>query len=224
MNKKRKINPKGYDVVVFDCDSTLSAVEGIDLLAERHGLKEQVEEITHRAMNGHSNFADALALRLGLVKPLKEDLHWLGQQYIKHIVPETKELISELRKNHKEVFIVSGGFEIALKIFASHINIEEANVFSNVLIFDEQGKYQDFDKDNPLAKNHGKKSLLKELAKTKSVLFVGDGITDLEAKDEVALFVGFGGVKIREKVKEEADIFIEDNNLKALIKIALGNN
>ena len=34
---KRKIRSQGYDIIVFDCDSTLSAVEGIDLLAKKHG-------------------------------------------------------------------------------------------------------------------------------------------------------------------------------------------
>lgn len=221
---KRKINPQGYDAVVFDCDSTLSAIEGIDLLAEKHEQKELVESITHRAMNGHSSFAEALALRLDIVRPCKEDIYWLGHEYIKNVVPETRELIGDLRKNNKEVYIISGGFEIAIKIFAKYINIDESNVFSNVLIFNALGEYQAFDKHNPLARNHGKKKILKELAKNKSILFVGDGITDLEAKEDVDLFVGFGGVKVRNKVKDEADIFIEAENLSEVKYIALGKS
>lgn len=222
MQNKRPINPQGYDIVVFDCDSTLSSIEGIDLLAEKRGKKKEVEEITHKAMNGHSSFAEALSLRLNLVKPHLDDLTWLGQEYIKNIVPETKELISSLREHNKEVYIISGGFEIALKIFAKHIDIDESNVFSNVLLFDKDGNYLSFDKSNPLAKNHGKKMVLKELAKNKSTIFIGDGITDLEAKDEVDLFVGFGGIKTREIVKAEADIFIEDNNLSSIKNLILG--
>lgn len=222
MQNKRPINPQGYDIVVFDCDSTLSSIEGIDLLAEKRGKKKEVEEITHKAMNGHSSFAEALSLRLNLVKPHLDDLTWLGQEYIKNIVPETKELINSLREHNKEVYIISGGFEIALKIFAKHIDIDESNVFSNVLLFDKDGNYLSFDKSNPLAKNHGKKMVLKELAKNKSTIFIGDGITDLEAKDEVDLFVGFGGIKTREIVKAEADIFIEDNNLSSIKNLILG--
>lgn len=219
---KRKINPKGYNIIIFDCDSTLSAVEGIDLLAERHGIKEEVEELTHRAMNGHSNFADALTLRLELVQPTREDLYWLGEEYIKKIIPGTKELISGLHKMDKAIYIISGGFKDAIRIFAKHINIEESHVFSNVLFFDQKGKYTGFDKTNPLSKNHGKRIMLKELAKIGNTLFVGDGITDLEAKDVVDLFVGFGGVRVRDAVKKEADIFIEEKTLKKIANIASG--
>lgn len=218
----RKISPKGYDIVVFDCDSTLSAVEGIDLLAEKHGVKEEVEELTHRAMNGHNSFAEALALRLSLVRPLKEDLVWLGQEYINRIVPGTKELISDLKKDGKDIYIISGGFEAALRIFTKYIGVYESHLFSNVLLFDHDGKYVGFDRKNPLSKDHGKRTVLKKISSLGSTLFVGDGVTDLEAKDVVDLFVGFGGVKVRDVVKKESDVFIEDATLKKIRLIASG--
>jgi len=219
---KRKINDNGYEIIVFDCDSTLSAVEGIDLLAEKHGVKEAVEEITHHTMNGNSNFAEALALRLNLVQPLREDLYWLGQEYIKKTIPGTIKLISDLKKEGKDIYIISGGFEAAIKVFAEHIKVDASHIFSNVLLFDNEGKYKGFDDSNPLSKNHGKKIMLKELAKLGSILFVGDGVTDLEAKEVVDLFVGFGGVKIREVVKNEADLFIEDKTLEKIKDMAVG--
>ena len=219
----RKISPKGYDIVVFDCDSTLSAVEGIDFLAEKHGVKEEVEKLTHRAMNGHSNFADALALRLKLAQPKRDDLCWLGQEYIRRIVPGTKQLIAELQKMGKQVYIISGGFEAAIKVFAKYIGVDESHVFSNVLLFNRKGKYRGFDRNNPLSRNHGKKIVLRRLANMGSTVFVGDGVTDLDAKDVVDLFVGFGGVKVRGEVKKEADIFINDKTLHKIKNIAVGN-
>ena len=222
MNMKRKIQPEGYNIVVFDCDSTLSAVEGIDLLAEKHGVKEEVEELTHRAMNGHGSFAEALALRLSLVRPLKEDLVWLGQEYIKRIVPGTKELISDLKKEGRDIYIISGGFEAALRIFTKHINVYESHLFSNVLLFDQDGKYVGLDQKNPLSRDYGKRTVLKKISSLGSTLFVGDGVTDLEAKDVVDLFVGFGGVKVRDLVKKEADVFLEEATLEKIRLIALG--
>jgi len=221
---KRKANPQGYNVVVFDCDSTLSAVEGIDLLAEKYGVKKEVEKITHHAMNGHSNFADALAFRLQLVRPCKSDMKWLGGQYIEREVPGTKELVTKLKKLRKKVFIISGGFDSAIKIFASHIGVKKSNVLCNSLLFDKSGKYRGFDNSNPLSKNHGKKIVLKQITKLGSTVFVGDGVTDLEAKNVVDLFVGFGGVKVREVVKRESDIFIDDNTLLRMKDIAIGKN
>ena len=44
----------------------------------------------------------------------------------------------------------------------------------------------------------------------KSVVMIGDGVTDMQAKPPAALFIGFGGVVVREKVRDGADWFISD--------------
>ena len=36
---------------------------------------------------------------------------------------------------------------------------------------------------------------------------IGDGKTDLETKEYVDCFVGYGGIKVREIVKENADYY-----------------
>ena len=44
-------------------------MEGIDQLAAAFGAGEAVAELTASAMNGNTKFEDALAARLGLIKP-----------------------------------------------------------------------------------------------------------------------------------------------------------
>ena len=39
---------------------------------------------------------------------------------------------------------------------------------------------------------------------------IGDGETDLETKDLCDLFIGYGGVKIRENVRDCSDLFVTD--------------
>ena len=41
-----------YEHIFFDCDSTLTAVEGIDVLAESAGKRQRVEMLTQAAMEG----------------------------------------------------------------------------------------------------------------------------------------------------------------------------
>ena len=48
---------------------------------------------------------------------------------------------------------------------------------------------------------------------------VGDGVSDLEAKPVVDLFIGFGGVGVRERVRAEADVYIEEPRLGSIVKI-----
>ena len=43
----------------------------------------------------------------------------------------------------------------------------------------------------------------------------------MEARQSVKLFVGFGGVVRRERVAEEADVFIESPGLEAIVPLAL---
>ena len=42
--------PAPFDRIFFDCDSTLSRVEGIDELAQRVGLIEAIAPLTRAAM------------------------------------------------------------------------------------------------------------------------------------------------------------------------------
>ena len=42
----------GFDFVFFDCDSTLSTVEGIDELARLKGKLDEVKAMTDAAMDG----------------------------------------------------------------------------------------------------------------------------------------------------------------------------
>ena len=55
------------------------------------------------------------------------------------------------------------------------------------------------------ARSHGKAAL------------IGDGVSDLEAKPAVDLFIGFGGVARRARVEENADVFITEPRLTALL-------
>ncbi len=46
-------------VILFDCDSTLSTIEGIDVLAERAGVVDQVVPLTNAAMDGRLRLEEA---------------------------------------------------------------------------------------------------------------------------------------------------------------------
>jgi phosphoserine phosphatase len=73
-----------------------------------------------------------------------------------------------------------------------------------------------------LWRNGGKPAVLQSLPPDqRPLLFVGDGVTDLEAKDQVDLFVGFGGVARRQAVCDNADAYIAENSLLPVLDIGL---
>ncbi len=65
---------RNADAVCFDVDSTVINVEGIDELAAYLGCGEAVAQMTANAMGGSQPFHEALAGRLGLMKPTRQKL------------------------------------------------------------------------------------------------------------------------------------------------------
>ena len=62
-----------FGLVAMDMDSTLLAIESIDEIADMHGMKPQVSEITQRTMRGEIIFEESLRQRTALLQGLDED-------------------------------------------------------------------------------------------------------------------------------------------------------
>ena len=207
-----------FEVICFDCDSTLSRVEGIDELARRNGLFEQVAALTDAAMNGDMPLEDVYGHRLELIKPDQAAIDWLANLYIAEMVEGVAETVKTLQDNGKQVHIISGGLRQAILPLAALLGIAEENVHAVDVIFDDQGDYQDFVRQSPLAVSGGKARVCRRLRmRYSSLVMVGDGKTDLEAKMAGAYMIGFGGVVKRPLVQEQADIFISDASMTAVL-------
>ena len=82
------MNPQPkFAAVCFDCDSTLSRIEGIDELASRRGRKQEVSRLTEAAMNGSLALDAVYAERLSMVSPDEAAMAWLGERYVQELVP-----------------------------------------------------------------------------------------------------------------------------------------
>ena len=207
--------------VFFDLDSTLCRIEGLDYLARLKGKDGEVKELTKSAMGGSLPFRKALLKKLEIVKPSKSDLLALSKAYIKNLSPRAKETINKLQKMKAEIFIITGSFETAVFPLAKFLKIKKQNVFANRIFFDEKGNYAGVDLENPLSRNGGKPEIVKKILSKENPkpfsIFVGDSITDLETKDVVDLFVGYGGVVERKRVKKEAEVYVK--NFEEIFKI-----
>ena len=198
-------------LLLFDCDSTLSAIEGIDEMARLRdtGTFNRVQELTTQAMDGLVPVQKIFRQRLELVRPTLAECDAIGQLYIENVEPFAKETITHLKQKGWTPIIVSAGFFPALKPLATYLGIGRIEAVQ--LDFDSDGNYLGCDEHFPSTRSRGKAEIvrkMKEESPPRHIVFVGDGITDLETREEVDLFIGFGRYKKRPVVCEQADFFI----------------
>ena len=207
-----------YEVICFDCDSTLSKIEGIDELAKWAGVGEEMTKLTDLAMNGDLPLEAVYTKRLETIKPDKASIDKLGALYIAEIVDGAQEVFSTLLSQGREVHIISGGLRQAILPLAAVLGLPEQHVHAVDIQFNEEGSYLNFDGTSPLARSGGKHDICKQLLQGKSSLvLIGDGKTDMEAKQPGVTVIGFGGVCDRAVVRELADEFVDNLDLTSVL-------
>jgi phosphoserine phosphatase len=210
-----------FQTVIFDCDSTLSTIEGIEELARDH--RAEVEALTEEAMRGTIPLEQVYGRRLELVRPPRGRVVALGQRYIDTLVPDARETVAALQAEGIEVRVISGGLKPAVLAVSSALGVDAAHVAAVDIFFGNDGVYADFDATSPLAASGGKRTVIEGWKIARPALMVGDGATDLEARPAVDAFVAFAGVVYRPQVVAGADHVIRERTLAPVLSIALGD-
>ncbi len=207
-----------YDVICFDCDSTLSRIEGIDELARWAGVGEDMAKLTDLAMNGELPLEAVYGKRLETIRPDKASVDRLADLYIQEMVEGVKTVFATLLEKGKEVHIISGGLRQAILPLAEVLNVPENHVHAVDIQFNADGSYKGYDESSPLARSGGKGEICTQLLNGKQALaMIGDGKTDMEAKQPGVTVIGFGGICDRAVVREMADEFTVEPNLLAIL-------
>jgi len=202
-------------------------IEGIDILALMQGpeVERQVVGITNNAMGGDKPFNEALFERLNIIKPKEKQLAKVEKIYLDNIVPDALETFNILRKMRVEISLLSGGFINMMGKLAEQLGIPLSQIYANELFFDKNGEFIDFDRENLLSKEGGKKLKIEKLLEkqkiTDPVAIVGDGTSELKTAPTTELRIGFGAFVQREKVEKEADVFLTEPTFAPLILLLL---
>jgi phosphoserine phosphatase len=198
-------------LLLLDCDSTLSAVEGIDELGRLRGPEvfAQVERMTAEAMDGGIPLETVFARRLDLIRPSRAEVDSIAAKYLATAEPDAPEALRRVRAAGWTVAIVSGGFTEAILPLARALGIDHVHAVG--LRFDAAGNYAGFDESAPTARSRGKNAVARRLRAelgADEVVMVGAGASDLEVKGDADRVIGFGRYAVRAKVKAGADAFI----------------
>lgn len=229
----------GYRHVVFDCDSTLTKVEGIDELARAAGQAEEVRRLTNAAMSGEAELDDVFGPRVEAADPTRGAVLNLLQLYKRHVVADAEATVAALQELGHGVYIVSGGLLDAVMGFAVHLGVPEQNVRAVGIDFDRlSGRWWERPDDlhastderylgfarGDLTTTRGKQHVVAELlaGRAGGSLLVGDGVSDLMATPSVDLVAGFGGVVERSAVALGAGAYIRSQSISPVLPLAVG--
>lgn len=211
---------RGFASVVFDCDSTLARIEGIDELA---GAKaEEIRALTEAAMQGRVPLEEVYGRRLDIIQPTREMLTTVGRAYVAGLVPDAREVIGALLWLGKTVRIVSGGLRPPVEEVARALGLAPAAVAAVGIEFAPDGGYAGFERVSALARSGGKAEVIRGWALPRPSLLVGDGATDLEARPAVDAFAAYMGVAFRANVAAGADVVLREETLAPVLALAAG--
>ena len=206
----------GPGLLVMDVDSTLIDQEVIELLAEHAGAREQVAEVTARAMRGELDFAASLRERVAALAGVPRRVLTQVRDEVR-LTPGARDLIDSLHARGCRVGVVSGGFEEVVAPMARRLGIDHAaanrlEVSGGVLTGRVLGRVVDREE---------KVRRLRTWAEGDGVpmertVAVGDGANDLGMITTAGLGVAFCAKPI---VVERADAAVHVRDLTAVLDL-----
>jgi len=212
--------------LLIDFDSTFIKSESLEIISEislqnspnSMEVINKIKELTYLAMSGKISFADALITRIKLLKANKEHIALTIQRVKGEISDSFNDNKAFFKKNHKNCYIISGGFSQIIEPIMKEFNIPKKNIFANELIFNKEGYIISINKNNPLSKDLGKIAIAK-IIKGKKII-IGDGYTDYEIKKYgfAFKFIQYTENINRKNLNTNAD-FISKNLNEALLYI-----
>jgi phosphoserine phosphatase len=208
----------GFASVVFDCDSTLARIEGIDELAGAHA--DAIRALTEAAMEGTVPLEEVYGRRLDIIQPTRSRVAALGRGYVDALVADARETVEALLWLGKTVRVVSGGLRPPVEEVARALGLSADAVAAVGIDFDGDGGYAGFERASPLARSGGKEGVIRAWRLPRPALLVGDGATDLEARPAVDAFAAYMGVAFRPAVAAGADFVLRDESLAAVLALA----
>ncbi len=198
-----------------DMDSTMIEQECIDELADTIGLKQQVSEITERAMRGEIAFEPALRERVALLRDVSAGVVEALIRDRLTLTAGGRTLVRTMTAHGARTCLVSGGFTLFTGPIADKLGFDEHH--ANRLGLSD-GRLTGL-VDDPVVGRAEKRATLIALRDRLGLdpaetLAVGDGANDLDMLGEAGLGVAF---RAKPAVAAAARARIEHGDLSALL-------
>ncbi len=197
---QQSLKLSNFSLVAMDMDSTLVGIESIDEIADMHGVRKQVSELTKKAMYGEINFSEGLIQRAALLKGL--DHSFLQRVYDERLIlnPGAEKMLKQMKIAGIKTMLVSGGFTFFTDRLRDRLGLDYT--FANTLeIIDVKltGRLV-----GEIMGAQGKGRVLKQVCnqlgfRKENLIAIGDGANDLLMFAEAGVSVAYHAKPIVQK-------------------------
>ena len=207
--------PRWKRLFVADMDSTIIGQECIDELADYAGLKDEVAQITERAMQGEIDFRGALRERVRLLAGLDQRALSRCLDERVQITDGAETLVQTMRAGGSSCLLVSGGFLSFANPIAEAVGFDR--VRANRLVF--AGGKLSGEVGDPIVDALAKRDALVEARDqlglaAADVMAIGDGANDKLMIEEAGLGIAY---RAKPALAEVADAELKYHGLDALL-------
>ncbi|SCY00782.1 phosphoserine phosphatase SerB [Nitrosospira sp. Nsp13] len=206
-----------FGLVAMDMDSTLLAIESIDEVADMHGVKPQVSEITLRTMRGEIVFAESLRQRTALLQGLDQDALQRVYDERVRLSPGAEKMLQHMKSAGLKTMVISGGFtfftdRIKTKLGFDYTAANTLEIVNGKLTGKVLGE---------IIGSQGKADVLKHVReelglKREQVIAIGDGANDLRMLEEAGVSIAYHAKPI---VQEKATYAINHVGLDGVVNL-----
>lgn len=207
----------GFGLVAMDMDSTLLAIESIDEIADMHGIKPQVAEITQRTMRGEIVFEESLRQRTALLQGVEEEALQQVYDVRVRLSPGAEKMLRRMKSAGLKTMVISGGFTFFTERIKAKLDLDYAAA-NTLEIVDGKltGKVL-----GRIIGAEGKAEVLKKASdelglKREQIIAIGDGANDLKMMDEAGISIAYHAKPV---VQEKATYAINHVGLDGVINL-----
>ena len=206
-----------FKLVAMDMDSTLITIECIDEIADMHGLKPQVAEITEAAMRGELDFSASLKRRVALLKGL--DASALQRVYDERLQLSdgAGPMLAAVQAAGLKTLLVSGGFTFFTQRLHTRLGLDYTH--ANTLEI-EDGKLTGRVLGKIVDAAEKQATVLRVCAEMgispKEAIVMGDGANDLQMMAVAGLSLAF---RAKPVVREQATVAFNFVGLDGVLRL-----